>query len=306
MSKVIVERSSLEDIADAIREKNGTNNTYTPSEMSTAISDLVVSGGIDVSDTTATAADVKLNKYFYTSSGVKTQGTLGLKMGILRPDAELVATWNYDLMAVEDLNITLPTWSTSAKTVRASQTMSPTYVADFTQYNYYLLERFLTIPVYKSGTSTGKGKVDYHIGSCAYENVRFDGNTIPDKSGTTYYTDATNAWYATGAFYRSVYWSTATKVVAYSTSAYSTSQIVTAPSISSSTTTINTPSWSMRGSSTYFTQTYWEAITDIRYQFVAEIYRAPKSSSFNLNAWGIRQQAEEIINCATSTTHKLV
>lgn len=38
-------------------------------------------GGTDVSDTTATAADVLTGKYFYTSAGVKTQGTIAVYAG---------------------------------------------------------------------------------------------------------------------------------------------------------------------------------------------------------------------------------
>lgn len=37
MSKVLVNESSLQDIADAIREMNGTNNTYIPSVMGAGI-----------------------------------------------------------------------------------------------------------------------------------------------------------------------------------------------------------------------------------------------------------------------------
>lgn len=40
MSKVLINRSNLEDIADAIREKNGESTQYKPREMAAAISDL--------------------------------------------------------------------------------------------------------------------------------------------------------------------------------------------------------------------------------------------------------------------------
>ena len=40
MSKVIIEESSLEDIADSIRAKNGSNSLYKPAEMSEAIDDI--------------------------------------------------------------------------------------------------------------------------------------------------------------------------------------------------------------------------------------------------------------------------
>ena len=40
MSQVLVTEDYLEDIAEAIRSKNGTENTYTPAQMSDAIEEL--------------------------------------------------------------------------------------------------------------------------------------------------------------------------------------------------------------------------------------------------------------------------
>lgn len=40
MSKVLVTESYLEDVADAIREKNGLSTLYTPAQMGDAIRDL--------------------------------------------------------------------------------------------------------------------------------------------------------------------------------------------------------------------------------------------------------------------------
>ena len=50
--------------------------TY-PAEFISAIE--AISTGIDVSDTTATASDVLSGKYFYTSLGVKTEGSITSK-----------------------------------------------------------------------------------------------------------------------------------------------------------------------------------------------------------------------------------
>ena len=50
MANVLVERSSLENIADAIREKNGTQTTYKPAEMADAIT-AISGGGITPSGT---------------------------------------------------------------------------------------------------------------------------------------------------------------------------------------------------------------------------------------------------------------
>lgn len=44
MANILVERSSLENIAEAIREKNGTENTYKPSEMPQGVSSVYNAG----------------------------------------------------------------------------------------------------------------------------------------------------------------------------------------------------------------------------------------------------------------------
>lgn len=65
----------LTSIANAIRTKGGTSASLTyPAGFVSAIQN--ISTGTDVSDTTAVAGDVLTGKYFYTSSGVKTQGTI--------------------------------------------------------------------------------------------------------------------------------------------------------------------------------------------------------------------------------------
>lgn len=48
MSKVVIDDSKLVNIADAIRNKNGSANKYTPTEMATAIGDIKVSTGMEL------------------------------------------------------------------------------------------------------------------------------------------------------------------------------------------------------------------------------------------------------------------
>ena len=48
MSKVVIDDSKLVNIADAIRNKNGSANKYTPTEMATAIGDIKVSTGAEI------------------------------------------------------------------------------------------------------------------------------------------------------------------------------------------------------------------------------------------------------------------
>ena len=60
----------------------------------------------------------------------------------------------------------------------------------------------------------------------------------------------------------------------------------------------------MRGSTTYFVNTYFNAITDIRYQFVADLYRAPKGA-MNIDGWAIGQQMMHVIDCVNNNNCNL-
>ena len=67
--------TELTSVANAIRTKGGTSASLVyPTGFVSAIE--AISTGTDVSDTTATASDVRTGKYFYTAAGVKTQGSI--------------------------------------------------------------------------------------------------------------------------------------------------------------------------------------------------------------------------------------
>ena len=63
MAHVYTEEQNLVDIANAIREKNGTDNTYAPSEMASAIGDLKV-GELDFSSIYDQEQANELNQYY--------------------------------------------------------------------------------------------------------------------------------------------------------------------------------------------------------------------------------------------------
>jgi hypothetical protein len=66
MAHVYTEEQNLVDIANAIREKNGTDNTYAPSEMASAISDIKV-GELDFSEIYNQEQANELNQYYKDS-----------------------------------------------------------------------------------------------------------------------------------------------------------------------------------------------------------------------------------------------
>ena len=104
---------------------------------------------------------------------------------------------------------------------------------------------------------------------------------------------------------RLLYWSSGTALSTYTSTTYGLTQPVTAPAISSSTLTIKTPTLSFRGHSSYLNSTYYSYVTDIRLQYIIEVYRAPKSN-LNIDGWGSEQQSKYILNCINNNNQKLL
>lgn len=229
-----------------------------------------------------------------------------LKMGAVRPDAELVKSWGYDVSLVDDWELSIPAYSTTAVTIKAGEAQSEQYTLDYANYNYYVLERMLSIPEYSIATKA-KGRVEYWAASYIYEIAEIPANTIKTLvDSSKILTSRSVSVAAAGVFYRSLYWSSGTAIAAYSSAAYTVAQAVVAPTVSSGVLTVNSPNCTMRGSSTYFAQTFWDAITDIRYQWIAELYRSPKNN-LNLDGWGTATQLLRVIDCVNDDpTHKLV
>lgn len=244
MAIITTDNQHYMDIADAIREKLGSSNTYTPSEMADAIMDIPTGGG----------------------SG-------SVKMGVLRHDAELVGKWTMDKYAVADLSLTIPAYSTTNVTLKAAENID-TYTGDPLTYRYFITERTLTIPEYSIAT-LAKGRQEYTLGIAQYEwlyNPSGQQKTIIDPSKSYGVYSAMQA----ATVGREVYWNSATAVGVYTSGAYSANLAFATPAISSNKTiTIKSPSIAIRGHATYLAQTFFEAITDIRCQYVIELWRVP-------------------------------
>ena len=261
MSRVAVTDSYLTDIADVIRAKKNTLDTYTPSEMAGAIAS--INGG----------------------------GTV-LKIGVVRPDAELVTSYSYDKMMKADEKINPIAYTTTSTTVKASTSLSPTVTCDFSTYDYYVIIKMVTIPSYNIST-TGTGREEYAINAALYEITQMPANTMHALVDTSkYYASAAHVVYSAGNFVREVYYSKATTLTYYASAAYGYNQTAVAPALNSgtgSTLTLKSPTFIARGSTSYFTKTYMNAVTDVRYQYKIEVWRAPRNN-LNLNGWGLTNQ----------------
>ena len=279
MSEILyaVTPSDLTSIASAIRSKGNTSSLLTfPTGFITAISEIPSS-------------------------------TPTYKMGVLRPDAELVQTWSYDKLWVTDDKQTIPEYTTSSTTLYTSAAITPTATLDLNTYCYYVLFRCITIPIYNTDTKSA-GREDYSVSNTLYEIVDIPANIIQSISGTKYASRA-SAVVTAGSIVRSPYWTSNSAIKIYTASSYGVHQTAAAPTLSSSssatpTLTIKDPNLVIRGSSTYLSSTHWATMTDIRRQYVIQLYRSPKGNA-NLDGWGVWTQFQHINTCAQSSNQKL-
>lgn len=250
-------------------------------------------------DLTVSGGTVTAPLGYYPENAAKT---VNMKSTVIRPDAQLVQSYTFDKMAVDDLELTIPAYTTTAQSLKATSNLSPTVTVNLDTETFYVVERFLTIPEY-SITTVGKARQEYTYCIYCYEVARVPANTFKSIDGSKTVTSATNI-ISTMSSYREVYWSSTTAITAYASNAYGAYQTPTAPSVSGTTLTIKTPVLGIRGSTSYFTSTYMNAVTDIRYQYVIDVYKAPKEA-LGISGWITNEAVNHMLDCVNSTTHKL-
>jgi len=234
----------------------------------------------DCSVVTATANDVSQGKIFVAKDGTITTGTStggGSPLPtVLRPDAELIKTYSYDKLIVQDEGVTLPAYTTSATILKASETLETYSVSSIsTNYNIMLVLKTLAYPIYNQ-TVHSKGRFEWWGGTWIYELVDIPANTFQTIDGSK---KATSRFTSLGSnmLNRFMYWSSTTTATT-TTSTYGTYFSAGSMSMSASSITVKSPPLMIRGNATYFTGTHWGYMTDARYQYIIEIYRFPKSN----------------------------
>ena len=235
-------------------------------------------------------------------------GSNPLKFGVIRPDAELVQSYSYDKMIVEDEGVTIPAYNTSTRTLKTYTTVG-TVSLDLANYRYFVLQRMLTIPIYNT-TDTAKGRTEWISTSALYEICSIDPNVCQALvDPTKKVTSRSSACISAGSLSRHCYWNGTSSLALYISAGYGPYQSVQTPSLSTSgntsgTLTLKSPILNMRGSTSYYTSTYWSATTDIRFQWKIDVYRVPANTT-SLEGWGMLSQMLHSIDCAQSTNHTL-
>lgn len=255
---------------------------------------------VDLAGDTVNAASLLQGYTAHNAIGQPITGVYKppVKNIVMRPDAEKIQTYSSDKMLVDDYDVTIPAYSTSAKTVLSAIDLTPTITLDYNNYNYFVVTRMLTIPSYNV-TSKAKGRNEYSICSACHEITLIPANSFSAIIDSTKKVTSNTIVVNGAACYRLLYWSSGTEVAIYSVSTYGIHQVVTAPTISSGVMTVKSPSVYFRGSTTYLTSTYYNALTDVRLQYVIDVYRAPKNN-LNLDGWGLQMQLNDIMDCVNN------
>lgn len=231
-------------------------------------------------------------------------GTVELIPGVLRPDAEVCWSHSFDQHLVADVGFTWPAYSTTTVTAIPSEELV-TYTTDTEFYRYAILYRALCIPEY-SITTKGKGRLEYTFGSNIYEGAKINRlYAISDPSVSRSTTANTFTANTLTAFSRTMYWTSSSTTTA-STSTYGVRATAVGPTHGSdgSSITIKSPNVYVQGSSTYFASTYFNAVTDVRIQWIVEIYRV-RWASMNIKGFNQTSQAMHIVDCVNSASHTL-
>lgn len=221
---------------------------------------------------------------------------------VIRPDAELVQKWEYDKLLVEDEGVTIPSYTIQRTTLVPSETFTVNRTSeDVDTYDYFWASRGLVIPFYNTDAK-GRGRQEYSIQESFYEygSIRDKFPAILDGTLPTGRYNI-NGGYGYALF---MYWDHAPAYKVASNVSYGAKLSSVSSQTSGTNIIFTTGDCAITGSSTYLSETFFNAITDIRVQQVIEIWRVKKEGK-STDGWASLQNVLRIADCVASPTHKL-
>lgn len=249
-------------------------------------------------DTVSDASHIRQGYVGHLNDGSQVTGTYSgggiIKMGVLRSDAELLDSWTYNKLIVDDEEVTIPDYSTSTRNVISSSSDSAS--VDRETYDYAVTYRAMARPIY-SNTEPAKAREEYFVASGIYEILSYPSKIYVPNGPVV---NASNRIISQDEA-RMLYWNSATTMAnGYLTTRYGAYTMITAPTISGTpsegTITVNFPYLAMRGSTTYLDSTNWGLITDIRFQYVVELWRISKNNQ--VQGFSVGSMMFHTLDCA--------
>lgn len=262
-----------------------------------------------IASNAAAAGDIAQGKLAYVNGSLITgtnQGGGGtLKVGAIRPDAVLDTSWTYDKMIVADEGVTIPSYSTSEQTLKSSSALVSSKELDNTQYDYIITQRGIAIPTYSSSTKD-TARFIYSASASTTEIICVKSSMVTVDGVTSDRYASSNSTNAGNGI--AVYWRSATGIRAASSTSSGTYLNLVTPTVSSSTSgnpkiTVYSPNFRMKGSTTYLNSTYWGYLTDIRFQYIIQLWKVPRTNDI----CGFEQTSQLVhaVNCAQSASGTL-
>ena len=225
-----------------------------------------------------------------------------LKIYTVRPDAELIETWSGDEYLVDDLEKTIPAYSTSAQTIVTGASLTPQIVLDYDNYNYFVEVRGCGIPTY-SNTTPISGQSEYTVSAYHYEVSDIPANYAKNLSGSLTITSRSVSVTPLGSTGRALYWTSDSAVALNTASTYGVYIAGQSPAISSDKMTVKAPNYGIRGNTTYMKSAAWSNLEDSRMQWIIEVYRSPKGHG--IDGWCHTAAMEKLLTDIATTNHKI-
>lgn len=299
-----VQDSSLTSVANAIRAKGGTSNPLEfPNGFVTAIqnipSPVPPTGTKQISITQNGTSTTDVSGY---ANAEVTANVPQMKQIVLRPDAELLQSWTYDKRIVADEGVTIPAYSSSNQTLMESKQIAE-ITADVENYRYYTTSRSLAIPEYDTA-DVGRGRFEWSSMVATCEFVFTPMEELHSLVDSEYRLATTSTAAQSSVSYRGLYFTSSTGVSIYASTGYGIWAPNVTPSFVSGKMRINTPSFTMRGQPNILDQPFWKALTDIRFQYVIELWQVP-IDSLQYRGWQGQQSVDLTLECLSNADHKL-